>query len=124
MICTTCNADNRDGARFCTNCARSFSASPLEGEVVTQYPTMRGRPDLIPNRAGSGKTWLLYLPPLWHLYHGAIGKGLLVLVLYVIGLGLDFTVLGAPVGLLIMIGAAIWAIRDAKKLEAAHEEHI
>ena len=37
MVCPYCNAENRDGAMFCTHCGRELSEAAQEAPAPPQY---------------------------------------------------------------------------------------
>lgn len=55
----------------------------------------------------------LIIPGLGHFYLGSIGKGFTFLILQLLGAGLTSTIIGAIIGIPILIIMPIWAAIDA-----------
>ena len=52
----------------------------------------------------------IFIPGAGHMYTGAVGKGVLILVLYVFGFFLTITVIGAIVGIPLMASMWLWGL--------------
>lgn len=58
----------------------------------------------------------LVIPGVGHFYLGSIGKGFTFLIIQLVGAGLTSTIVGAVIGVPILIVCPIWAAIDAYKV--------
>lgn len=110
QTCARCRRSVAAEAAFCPHCGAQLQVQPLQGEIVDGTQRFKKNRPLDPGRAAR----LSLIPGLGHWYAGAPVKGLAFFAAIVgplaIGTELDFTVVGAALGIPLDLGGlGLWA---------------
>lgn len=108
--CPRCRRSVAAEAAFCPDCGAQLQVQPLQGEIIDGTGRFKKNRPVDPGRAAR----LSLIPGLGHWYAGAPVKGLAFFAAIVgplvIGTELDFTVVGAALGIPLDLGGlGLWA---------------
>lgn len=120
MFCQGCGREIAATDQFCQGCGRSNaqSTSMAAGAGAVAVPAQQ--PVIVVNQKNPGVAAVLsfFWSGLGQIYNGEIGKGILLLVLYVLSAMLMFAVIGFITTPILWIYGMVDAYKTAEKINA------
>ncbi len=111
-FCPGCGAPLQIGAITCGKCGRAVTAAPAQ--IATQVMMVA------PKSAGIALLASFFIPGLGTMMNGAVGKGVTILLLYIVSLALIFAVVGLLTTPIIWIWGMVDAYSGAKNWNTQH----
>lgn len=111
MFCTRCGTANSDDARFCKACSAGLSPDRSATSRVVIAPPAKS--------PGVAAVLSFFICGLGQIYNGEIGKGLFMIVAYIISVCLIAVVLGFVTTPILWIWGMVDAYRTAERLNLA-----
>ncbi|MBC8502087.1 MAG: zinc ribbon domain-containing protein [Nitrosopumilus sp.] len=136
-MCLNCSKENSDESKFCAGCGGVLNSSqntqsPNQGNNpnFANNPNYGNNPNQRPLQWKSEGTTLILtvilgifgLGGIGHIYLGNITRGIVILIVGIILLGVVLVTFG--IGYIILIPFAIWVIFDARKQCKHYNDHL